>query len=47
MCECEDMFERVCVCESESVCECVRVFVTNEDIDLYNDKGMTGITRRR
>ncbi len=28
-----------------SVCVCVCVFVTNEDINLYNDTGMTGITR--
>ncbi len=39
----------VCVCEREreSVCErvcvCVRVFVTNQDIDLYNDTGMTQV----
>ncbi len=32
-----------CVC----VCVCVCAFVTNEDINLYNDTGMTGITRRR
>ncbi len=25
------------------VCECVRVFVTNQDIDLYNDTGMTQV----
>ncbi len=31
----------MCVC----VCVRVRVFVTNQDIDLYNDTGMTGITR--
>ncbi len=27
----------VCVCERESV----RVFVTNQDIDVYNDTGIT------
>ncbi len=45
----------VCVCLSECVCVCVYVcvcvcvfaciFVTNENINLYNDTGMTGITR--
>ncbi len=38
-CECAS----VCVC----VCVCARVFVTYEDTNLYNDMGMTGITRRR
>ncbi len=28
---------------SVCVCECVRVFVTNQDIDLYNDTGMTQV----
>ncbi len=28
-----------CVC----VCVCVCVFVTNQDIDLYNDTGMTQV----
>ncbi len=32
----------VCVC----VC-CVHVYVVYEDTHLYNDMGMTGITRRR
>ncbi len=32
----------VCVC----VCVCVHVYVVYEDTNLYNDKGMTGITRR-
>ncbi len=27
--------------DEECVCVCVRVFVTNEDINLYNDMGMT------
>ncbi len=35
----------VCVCVCVRVC--AHVFVTNEDINLYNDMGMTGITRRR
>ncbi len=35
----------MCVC----VCVCVRVhvYVVYEDTNLYNDMGMTGITRRR
>ncbi len=33
------------MCECEYVCVCVCVFVTNEDTNLYNDTGMTGITR--
>ncbi len=33
----------VCVCESVVVCVCARVFVTNQDIDLYNDTGMTQV----
>ncbi len=32
----------VCVCEV-----CVYVYVVYEDTNVYNDKGMTGITRRR
>ncbi len=35
----------VCVCVSCTVCVCLCVFVTNEDIPLYNGTGMTGITR--
>ncbi len=35
--------EGVCVC----VCVCVHVYVVYEDTNLYNDMGMTGITRRR
>ncbi len=31
----------LCVCASER--GCVRVFVTNQDIDLYNDTGMTQV----
>ncbi len=26
-----------------SLCVCVRIFVTNEDINLYNDMGMTHV----
>ncbi len=33
----------VCVC----VCVCGHVYVVYEDTNLYNDMGMTGITRRR
>ncbi len=33
---------RVCVC----VC-CVHVYVVYEDTNVYNDMGITGITRRR
>ncbi len=39
MCECECESVSVCVCE----CVSVRVFVTNQDIDLYNDTGMTQV----
>ncbi len=35
----------VCVCVCVCVFVCARVFVTNEDINLYTDTGMTGITR--
>ncbi len=33
----------VCACVRASECVCVRApfFVTNEDINLYNDMGMT------
>ncbi len=37
----------VCVCVRERVCVCVCTFVTKQDINLYNDTGMTGITRRK
>ncbi len=33
----------LCVC----VCVCGHVYVVYEDTNLYNDMGMTGITRRR
>ncbi len=41
VCVCVSVRVSVCVC----VCECVsvRVFVTNQDIDLYNDTGMTQV----
>ncbi len=41
MCVC--VRERVCVSECVCVCVCVCVFVTNQDIDLYNDTGMTQV----
>ncbi len=34
-------------CSCMYVCMCVCVFVTYEDTNLYNNMGMTGITRRR
>ncbi len=34
----------VSVCLSVCVCVCVHVY---EDTNVYNDMGMTGITRRR
>ncbi len=37
----------VCVCVCTTVCVCVQVYLVYEDIHLYNDMGMTGITRRR
>ncbi len=37
------VFVCVCVC----VCVCGHVYVVYEDTNLYNDMGMTGITRRR
>ncbi len=33
----------VCVCVVCVCVVCVRVFVTNQDIDLYNDTGMTQV----
>ncbi len=33
------LFRMCSVC----VCVCVHVFVTNQDIDLYNDTGMTQV----
>ncbi len=35
--------ERECVC----VCVCGHVYVVYKDTHLYNDMGLTGITRRR
>ncbi len=35
----------VCVCVYVCVYVFACIFVTNEDINLYNDTGMTGITR--
>ncbi len=37
----------VCVCVCACVCVCLCVFVTYENTHLYNDVGVTGITRRR
>ncbi len=47
----------ICVCVCVRVCVCVwggggginipHVYVVYEDTNLYNDMGMTGITRRR
>ncbi len=42
-CECECACACACACASASVSACVRVFVTNQDIDLYNDTGMTQV----
>ncbi len=36
-----------CVCVCVCVCVCGHVYVVYEDTNLYNDMGMTGITRRR
>ncbi len=33
----------VCVCVCMRVCVFVRVFVTNQDINVYNDTGMTQV----
>ncbi len=41
---------RVCVCVHFNVCVCVccvHVYVVYEDTNVYNDMGMTGITRIR
>ncbi len=35
----------VYMCEQEKVCVCAHVFVTYEDIHLYNDTGITGKRR--
>ncbi len=43
VCVRESEIVSVCVC----VCVCVHVYVVYEDTNLYNDMGMTGITRRR
>ncbi len=38
--------QKSCVCVCVRVCVCACVFVTNQDINLYNDMGNdTGITR--
>ncbi len=38
---------RACVRACMRACVCVHVYVVYEDTNLYNDMGMTGITRRR
>ncbi len=47
VCVCVCVCVRLSVLESVHVCVCVRlsvrVFVTNQDIDLYNDTGMTQV----
>jgi len=51
MCVCVCVCVCVSLCESEGVCVCAcvcgHVYVVYEDTNLYNDMGMTGITRRR
>ncbi len=44
---CVCVFVCVCVCVCMCVCLCVCVCVVYEDRNVYNDMGMTGITRRR
>ncbi len=43
VCVCVRSFVCLCVCVCVCVCVCsfVRVFVTNQDINVYNDTGMT------
>ncbi len=45
--ECVCVCVCVCVCECLCVRECVHVYVVYEDTNVYNDMGITGITRRR
>ncbi len=56
VCVCLSVFVRVCVCVCVCervyvypgrLCVCGHVYVVYEDTNLYNDMGMTGITRRR
>ncbi len=44
---CVCVSECVRVCECVCVCVCVHVYMVYEDTNLYNDMGMTGITKRR
>ncbi len=44
---CVRMRESVLMCVCVCVCVCVHVYVVYEDTNLYNNMGMTGITRRR
>ncbi len=48
VCVCVCVRECAYVCACERVCVtvlCVHVFVTYEEINVYNDTGMTGIAR--
>ncbi len=47
MCVCVCACVRACVRVCMLVCECVGVCVVYEDTNVYNDMGMTGITKRR
>ncbi len=53
VCACLRVFVHVCVCVCVCVWEggclgvCAHVYVVYEDTNMYNDVGMTGITRRR
>ncbi len=35
----------LCLCVCVCVCVCVHAYVVYEDTNLYDDMGMTGITR--
>ncbi len=43
MCVCVCLSVRVCLSVSNTCALSVCVFVTNQDIDLYNDTGMTQV----
>ncbi len=49
VCVCVRKRECKCVCVRKRECKCVctHVYVVYEDTNVYNDMGMTGITRRR